>query len=174
MHEQRFCNCQEHVLWTMLKGFHCLNCSFCWYKYCIRSSKSNRTKTKNFILKGVVMQLSSDGWRRNPLGNWVILISSGQKPCTMQSNSKHCILFYIFQMLLKGFKAWVKIKMCSEHMNNWQYLSPGCLRADVSYFLCCTRKRDVVPFTRATKEIGDVCTQAIARRSRIKCTFPQK
>ena len=26
-----------------------------------------------------------------------------------------------------------------------------CLRADVSYFLCCTR---------ATKEIGDVCTQA--------------
>ena len=78
----------------------------------------------------------------------------------MQSNLKHCILFYIFQMLLKGFKAWVKIKMCSEHMNNWQYLSPGCLRADVSYFLCCTRKRDVVPFPRATKEIGDVCTQA--------------
>ena len=34
-----------------------------------------------------------------------------------------------------------------------------CLRADVSYFLCCTRKRDV-PFPRATKEIGDVCTQA--------------
>ena len=27
----------------------------------------------------------------------------------------------------------------------------NCLRADVSYFLCCTR---------ATKEIGDVCTQA--------------
>ena len=27
----------------------------------------------------------------------------------------------------------------------------SCLRADVSYFLCCTR---------ATKEIGDVCTQA--------------
>ena len=26
-----------------------------------------------------------------------------------------------------------------------------CLRADVPYFLCCTR---------ATKEIGDVCTQA--------------
>ena len=35
-----------------------------------------------------------------------------------------------------------------------------CLRADVSYFLCCTRKR--VPFPRATKEIGDVCTQARA------------
>ena len=34
-----------------------------------------------------------------------------------------------------------------------------CLRADVSYFLCCTGKRDV-PFPRATKEIGDVCTQA--------------
>ena len=33
-----------------------------------------------------------------------------------------------------------------------------CLRADVSYFLCCTRKRD--PFPRATKEIGDVCAQA--------------
>ena len=30
-------------------------------------------------------------------------------------------------------------------------LFDGCLRADVSYFLCCTR---------ATKEIGDVCTQA--------------
>ena len=28
----------------------------------------------------------------------------------------------------------------------------NCLRADVSYFLCCTR---------ATKEIGDVCTQAM-------------
>ena len=27
----------------------------------------------------------------------------------------------------------------------------NCLRADVSYFLCCTR---------AAKEIGDVCTQA--------------
>ena len=27
-----------------------------------------------------------------------------------------------------------------------------CLRADVSYFLCCTRK---------TKEIGNVCTKAI-------------
>ena len=34
------------------------------------------------------------------------------------------------------------------------------LRADVSYFLCCTRKRDAVPFLRAAKEIGDVCTQA--------------
>ena len=34
-----------------------------------------------------------------------------------------------------------------------------CLRADVSYFLCCTGKRDV-PFPRATKEIGDVSTQA--------------
>ena len=134
MHEQRFCNCQEHVLWTMLKaGFHCLNCSFCWYKYCIRSSKSNRTKSKNFVLKGVVMQLSSDGWRRNPLGNWVILISSGQKPCTMQSNLKHCILFYIFQMLLKGFKAWVKIKMCPERMNNWQYLSPGDLEQNALF-----------------------------------------
>ena len=29
-----------------------------------------------------------------------------------------------------------------------------CLRADVSYFVCCTRKRG------ATKEIGDVFTQA--------------
>ena len=35
-----------------------------------------------------------------------------------------------------------------------------CLRADVSYFLCGTRKRDVVPFPWATKKIGDVCTQA--------------
>ena len=35
-----------------------------------------------------------------------------------------------------------------------------CLRADVSYFLCFTRKRDDVPFLRATREIGDVCTQA--------------
>ena len=34
------------------------------------------------------------------------------------------------------------------------------LRADVSYFLSCTRTRDAVPFLRATKEIGDVCTQA--------------
>ena len=34
-----------------------------------------------------------------------------------------------------------------------------CLRTDVSYFLCCTRKR--VPFPRATKDIGDVCTQAM-------------
>ena len=79
------------------------------------------------------MQLSSDGWRRNPLGNWVILISSGQKPSTMQSNLKHCILFYIFQMLLKGFKAWVKIKMCSEHMNNWQSLSPGVLEQNALF-----------------------------------------
>ena len=43
----------------------------------------------------------------------------------------------------------------------------SCLRADVCYFLCNTRKRDVcvtpsliVPFSRAAKEIGDVCTQA--------------
>ena len=34
------------------------------------------------------------------------------------------------------------------------------LPADVSYFLCCTRKRDAVLFLRATKKIGDVCTQA--------------
>ena len=33
-----------------------------------------------------------------------------------------------------------------------------CLRADVSCFLCCKRKR--VPFPRATKATGDVCTQA--------------
>ena len=31
-----------------------------------------------------------------------------------------------------------------------------CLRADISYFLSCTRT-----FPRATKEIGDVFTQAI-------------
>ena len=35
-----------------------------------------------------------------------------------------------------------------------------CLRADVSYFLCCTWKRDIFPFPLATKQIGDVCTQA--------------
>ena len=35
-----------------------------------------------------------------------------------------------------------------------------CRRVDVSYFLRCTRKRDDVPFPRATKEIRDVCTQA--------------
>ena len=29
------------------------------------------------------------------------------------------------------------------------------------YCSTCTRKRDDVPFPRATKEIGDVCTQAI-------------
>ena len=34
-----------------------------------------------------------------------------------------------------------------------------CLRADVSYFLCCTW---------ATKEIGDVCTQARAAKPREK------
>ena len=64
------------------KGCIVLIAAFCWYKYCIRSSKSHCTKSKNFILKGVVMQLSSDCWRRNPLGNWVILISRGRKPCT--------------------------------------------------------------------------------------------
>ena len=37
----------------------------------------------------------------------------------------------------------------------------ACLRADVSYFLCCTRT-----FPRATKEIGDVCTQAATKPSR--------
>ena len=39
-------------------------------------------------------------------------------------------------------------------------LSRTCLRVDVSYFQCCTRKKDVVPFLRATKLIRDVCTQA--------------
>ena len=34
------------------------------------------------------------------------------------------------------------------------------LRADLSYFLCCTRKRDAVPFLRAAKETGAVFTQA--------------
>ena len=34
----------------------------------------------------------------------------------------------------------------------------SCLRADVSYFVCCTR---------ATKEIGDVCTQATASVKRL-------
>ena len=36
-------------------------------------------------------------------------------------------------------------------IRNFQWQLSACLRADVSYFLCCTR---------ATKEIGDVCTQA--------------
>ena len=40
-----------------------------------------------------------------------------------------------------------------EHVaHNNLFLVIGCLRADVSYFLCCPR---------ATKEIGDVCTQAM-------------
>ena len=42
--------------------------------------------------------------------------------------------------------------------------SSFCLRADVSYFLCCTRK---------TKEIGDVCTQAIVASACIYL-FPNK
>ena len=33
-----------------------------------------------------------------------------------------------------------------------------CLLVGVPYFLCSTRKREKVPFPRATKEIGDVCT----------------
>ena len=48
-----------------------------------------------------------------------------------------------------------------------------CLRADVSYFLCCTRKRDV-PFPRARKEIGDVCTQAIYFRTGFPGKFLSK
>ena len=36
-------------------------------------------------------------------------------------------------------------------------MTKACLRADVSYFLCCTR---------ATKEIGDVYTQARLKRVR--------
>ena len=47
-----------------------------------------------------------------------------------------------------------------ENMSTAQ-LSWNCLHADVSYFLYCTRKKDVVPFPHAIKEIGDVCTQAI-------------
>ena len=49
----------------------------------------------------------------------------------------------------------------------WRCCSRSCLRADVSYFLCCTWKRDDVPFPRATKEIGDVCTQAIREALRL-------
>ena len=30
-------------------------------------------------------------------------------------------------------------------------LCDSCLRVDVSYFLCCTRKREDVPFPRATR-----------------------
>ena len=38
---------------------------------------------------------------------------------------------------------------------------PACRRrADVSNFLCCTRKRDLFPFPRGTKEIGNAYTQA--------------
>ena len=36
--------------------------------------------------------------RQNPPGNWVILIFSGQKPCTRIIKA-HCILFWIFQGL---------------------------------------------------------------------------
>ena len=39
----------------------------------------------------------------------------------------------------------------------------ACLRADVSYYLCCTQKRDDVLFLRATLEMGYVCTQASPR-----------
>ena len=47
------------------------------------------------------------------------------------------------------------IAKCDPKFSSWKKL---CVRVDVSYFLCCTRKRDRFP--RATKEIGDVCTQA--------------
>ena len=52
----------------------------------------------------------------------------------------------------------VKSSYCKESKLVATCQACRCLRADVSYFLCCTRKRD--PFPRATKEIGDVCTQA--------------
>ena len=39
----------------------------------------------------------------------------------------------------------------------------ACLRADVSYYLYCTQKRDDVLFPRVTLEIGYVCTQASPR-----------
>ena len=48
-------------------------------------------------------------------------------------------------------KFYPAIRLHVNGRNNSQH----CLRADVSYFLCCIRKKD-----RATKEIGDVCTQA--------------
>ena len=38
-----------------------------------------------------------------------------------------------------------------------------CLRADVSYYLSCTQKREDVLFPSATLEIGYVCTQASPR-----------
>ena len=42
-----------------------------------------------------------------------------------------------------------------------------CLRADVSYFLFL----HAVPFPRATKEIGDVCTQAIQHIVSSSCSL---
>ena len=54
--------------------------------------------------------------------------------------------------------AWKSGPFFSSYGHNSVWIR-DCLLADVSYFLCCTRKRKVVPFPRATKEIRDVCTR---------------
>ena len=55
--------------------------------------------------------------------------------------------------------AWKSGPFFSSYRHNSVWIRDS-LRADVSYFLCCTRKRKIVPFPRATKEIRDVCTRA--------------
>ena len=56
---------------------------------------------------------------------------------------------------IRNFSSRLVLKIFQHSKRN--FVSPhvrviSCLRADVSYFLCCTR---------VTKEIGDVCTQAM-------------
>ena len=50
---------------------------------------------------------------------------------------------HVHDVLTQGFKAWPGSKVCSEHMNDWQYLSPGDLeqnefspKVNLEVFLC--------------------------------------
>ena len=67
-----------------------------------------------------------------------------------------------------GFKLRLQLRLLYTSSS-----SEVCLRADVSYFLNLLHA-EKVPFPRATKEIGDVCTQAKAKwasRERLRCSL---
>ena len=69
---------------------------------------------------------------QNPPGNWVILILSGQKPCTRIIKFKeYCILFYIFPGLKMLFI------ICNNTQENFSW---ECKKMNVKFHKNCENK----------------------------------
>ena len=103
---------------------------------------------RDSLLGGWVFIFSDFHWRREGGGTEFCCKNMMRNPQLPSPNSPlfylfiYLFMFSVIRYIVVSFKYYI-CWFLVQNYTHWHLFMFICLRADVSYFLCCTRKRDV-------------------------------